>query len=239
MVHLTPLKPLLEGLEGGEFQDTALLIPPLMHCICLLWVSCSAYRKPDRIVTLFKEIANLLISMGRTFIGTVGFQAETTEPLLKINTCVSVLKCFRDSFQEHREKVASYFKEGEKPRRWEFHPNNTFARMDQFLARLANIKEIFDVAKEFLKIEKVEFGGPKGKVLGANISAVYSEFNEAYTAFSIRTYDCLDPAENAFEEGHHQFRIKVAELEQRLSLIVKHALQESQSAESFFKVRAG
>ncbi|XP_069187118.1 dynein beta chain, ciliary-like [Procambarus clarkii] len=173
MVHLTPLKPLLEGLEGGEFQDTALLIPPLMHCICLLWVSCSAYRKPDRIVTLFKEIANLLISMGRTFIGTVGFQAETTEPLLKINTCVSVLKCFRDSFQEHREKVASYFKEGEKPRRWEFHPNNTFARMDQFLARLANIKEIFDVAKEFLKIEKVEFGGPKGKVLGANISAVY------------------------------------------------------------------
>lgn len=29
------------------------------------------------------------------------------------------------------------------------------------------------MAKEFLKIEKVEFGGPKGKVLGANISAVY------------------------------------------------------------------
>ncbi|KAG7159120.1 Dynein beta chain, ciliary-like 3 [Homarus americanus] len=247
MIHLTPLKPLLEGLEAGEFQDAPPLIPPLMHCICLLWATCPAYRKPDRIVTLFREITNLLISMngdsrssfarlqGRNFIGTVGFQAETTEPLQKINTCVSVLKTFRDSFQEHREKVHSYFKEEERPRRWEFHPTHAFSRMDQFLSRLANIKEIFDVAKEFLKIEKVEFGGPKGKVLGANISSVFSEFNEAYTAFSIRTYDCLDPAEDAFDEGHQQFKRKVTELEQRLSLIVKHALQESQSPESYFK----
>lgn len=41
------------------------------------------------------------------------------------------------------------------------------------LSAIYSFQEIFDVAKEFLKIEKVEFGGPKGKVLGANISAVY------------------------------------------------------------------
>lgn len=70
---------------------------------------------------------------------------------------------------------------------------------------------------------------------GCNVVAI-SEFNEAYTAFSIRTYDCLDPAEGAFDEGHLQFRCKVTELEQRLSLIVKHALQESQSPEAYFKV---
>ena len=64
-----------------------------------------------------------------------------------------------------------------------------------------------------------------------------SEFNEAYTAFSILTYDCLDPAEDAFNEGHQQFKKKVTELEQRLSLIVKNALQESQSPEAYFKVR--
>lgn len=63
MVHLTPLKPLLEGLESGEFQDAPPILPPLVHCICLLWAACPAYRKPDRIVTLFKEITNLLISM--------------------------------------------------------------------------------------------------------------------------------------------------------------------------------
>ncbi|ROT70436.1 putative dynein beta chain, ciliary-like [Penaeus vannamei] len=236
MIHLTPLKPMLEEMESMEFQEAPPLIPPLVHCICLLWAHCPDYRKPDRIVTLFREITNLLIGMGRTFIGTIGFQAETTEPLQKINTCVNVFKTFRDSFEEHRGRVDTYFPEDERPRRWEFHPTHAFARMDQFLSRLANIKEIFDIAKEFLKIEKVEFGGPKGKVLGASVSAVYSEFNEAYTAFSIRTYDCLDPAEADFDESHRQFKKKVTELEQRLSLIVNHALQESQSPEAYFKV---
>lgn len=46
-----------------------------------------------------------------------------------------------------------------------------------------SFQEIFDVAKEFLKIEKVEFGGPKGKVLGANISAVYWWVNLTFMIF--------------------------------------------------------
>lgn len=46
-----------------------------------------------------------------------------------------------------------------------------------------SFQEIFDVAKEFLKIEKVEFGGPKGKVLGANISAVYWWVNLVFMVF--------------------------------------------------------
>lgn len=72
-----------------------------------------------------------------------------------------------------------------------------------------------------------------------DVSLMYpqnSEFNEAYTAFSILTYDCLDPAEDAFNEAHQQFKKKVTELEQRLSLIVKNALQETQSPEAYFKV---
>lgn len=53
---------------------------------------------------------------------------------------------------------------------------------NELIANFA-FQEIFDVAKEFLKIEKVEFGGPKGKVLGANISAVYWLVNLVFIAF--------------------------------------------------------
>lgn len=65
MIHLTPLKPMLEEMESMEFQEAPPLIPPLVHCICLLWAHCPDYRKPDRIVTLFREITNLLIGMVR------------------------------------------------------------------------------------------------------------------------------------------------------------------------------
>ncbi|XP_076032505.1 dynein beta chain, ciliary-like [Oratosquilla oratoria] len=229
IVYLTPLKPLVEAVEAAEFPDVVALLPPLVHCVCILWASCPAYRKPDRIVILFKEITNLLIQQACVFIGTVAFQAETQEPLQKIDTCIRIFKEFRTIFNDYKSKIGNFFGEDQKVIPWEFHPTYAFRRMDQFLARLYNIKE-------FLKIEKIEFGGPKGKTLNVRMSAIYSEFNEAYTAFSIGTYDCLNPAELEFDHGHDVFRAKVTELEQRLSLIVSHALQESLTAESFFKV---
>ena len=58
-----------------------------------------------------------------------------------------------------------------------------------------------------------------------------------YTAFSSKKYDCLDPEEKEFAASLNEFKNKVTELEQRLSLIIGHALQESQSPEGFFKVR--
>ena len=45
--------------------------------------------------------------------------------------------------------------------------------MDAFLERLSDIKEIFTTAREFLKVEKIEFGGAKGKALGTKMAAVF------------------------------------------------------------------
>lgn len=50
-----------------------------------------------------------------------------------------------------------------------------------------------ETALEFLKLEKVEFGGIKGKVLSAQVLQMFEEFNEEYKIFTERTYDCLDP----------------------------------------------
>ena len=63
VTYFTPLKPLFEGLQTGDLADVDPLVPPLLHCICILWSSCITYRKGDRIVTLFKEISNHLISL--------------------------------------------------------------------------------------------------------------------------------------------------------------------------------
>ncbi|KAF2364047.1 Dynein heavy chain domain-1, partial [Trinorchestia longiramus] len=101
---------------------------------------------------------------------------------------------------------------------------------------MKDIKEIFTTAREFLKIEKVEFGGPKGKELGHKLSTVFSEFNEAYSAFSIRTYDCLDPDELEFVCDHREFTLKVRELEQRMSLIVEQAFNDTATPTAFLTV---
>lgn len=67
VLYLTPLKPLFEALESTELSEVTPMLEPLMHCICILWARCASYRKPDRIVTLFKEVTNLFINMVSSF----------------------------------------------------------------------------------------------------------------------------------------------------------------------------
>jgi len=52
---------------------------------------------------------------------------------------------------------------------------------------------MFQNAVEFLKLEKVEYAGIKGKMLSAQTVAIYEEFNEMYKSFQEVTYDSLDP----------------------------------------------
>jgi len=52
---------------------------------------------------------------------------------------------------------------------------------------------MFQNAVEFLKLEKVEYAGIKGRTLSAQTVAIYEEFNEMYKTFQDVTYDPLEP----------------------------------------------
>jgi len=55
------------------------------------------------------------------------------------------------------------------------------------------VQDMFQNAVEFLKLEKVEYAGIKGRMLSAQTVAIYEEFNEMYKTFQDVTYDPLDP----------------------------------------------
>lgn len=60
-MHLTPLSHHLELLESLEFPEVKPRLQPLLHVVCLIWVTCESYRSPGRLTVLLQEICNLLI----------------------------------------------------------------------------------------------------------------------------------------------------------------------------------
>ena len=50
-----------------------------------------------------------------------------------------------------------------------------------------------ECALEFSKLEKIELGGIKGKVLSQQVVNIFEEFQAQYKVFTEATYDCLDP----------------------------------------------
>ena len=50
-----------------------------------------------------------------------------------------------------------------------------------------------ETALEFIKLEKIELGGIKGKVLSQQVVNIFEEFQARYKVFTDSNYDCLDP----------------------------------------------
>lgn len=89
---------------------------------------------------------------------------------------------------------------------------------------------------EFLKLEKVEIGGLKGRSLSARITAVSAEFNTCLSQFSAKTYDVLDPDDNSFKEDFVKFQERILELDLKLAAILCQAFDDCHNLESVFKV---
>ena len=57
------------------------------------------------------------------------------------------------------------------------------------------LQDLFVTTIEFLKLEKIEFGGIKGRMLSSEIVTLHEEFQSLYKVFTEKSYDCLDSTE--------------------------------------------
>lgn len=89
---------------------------------------------------------------------------------------------------------------------------------------------------EFLKLEKVEIGGLKGRQLSLKITAIYIEFNQYFTAFASKTYDVLDPDDPTFNKDFDIFQERILELDMKLAAILCQAFDDCHNLESVFKL---
>ena len=98
------------------------------------------------------------------------------EALDKVLVTLKIFNSFRSAFREFKAKLHKYFTGDKKPKLWEFQEQLIFKRFDSFVERLNIVKEFFRTAQQFLKLEKVEIGGIRGRALSSRICSVHEEF---------------------------------------------------------------
>jgi hypothetical protein len=89
---------------------------------------------------------------------------------------------------------------------------------------------------EFLKLEKVEIGGLKGRSLGMKVAGVLSQFHETFAVFGGITYDPLDPEDESFVQDYTVFMEKVEDMDQKLAAIFCQAFDDCYNLDSIYKV---
>ncbi|XP_064890570.1 dynein axonemal heavy chain 9 isoform X1 [Columba livia] len=236
-LHLMPLKCRLEDIERVEFSEVKPFLLPLLHVVCLIWVTSKHYNMPVRIVVLLQEICNLLIEQALVYLSPEDLlKGDMEESLGKVRMVLGILNTFKEAFEERREKLHTYYEPGQEVREWDFSSTMVFVRLDTFLKRLEMVEDLLATALDLMKLEKIEFSGIKGKTLGQQVLDMYEEFQEAYKLFSERTYDCLDLTNMDFEQDAFGFQQKVEDIDRRLGTVFIQAFDDASDLEHAFKL---
>lgn len=236
-MYLKPMRHHFEDYEQAEFDESKKLFGPMMNALCLVWANSEYYNTPARIIVLLQEMCNMIMGMASTFLEPLElFKGEVEETIDKVRKACDVLKGFKEEYEVHRQKLSTYFTDGKEPREWEFAPKLVFARYDKFCERAEIVKTLMETALEFMKLEKIEIGGIKGKVLSQQVVNIFEEFQNQYKVFTDATYNCLDPNDPSFINQYKQFEEIVEDYDRRLATIICQAFDDTSGLESTFKL---
>ncbi|CAF1576739.1 unnamed protein product, partial [Adineta steineri] len=120
--------------------------------------------------------------------------------------------------------------------KWDFSPELVFTKWKIFMERMNKIKELFSIANAFLKLEKVEIGGVKGRALSAEIFQIYEEFKDTFEKFSAKTYNPLDTKNTEFVDDIAHFHDIIDDLDRRIGRIANQAFADCNGLEAMFKL---
>uniref|UniRef100_A0A8C9ZTH7 Dynein, axonemal, heavy polypeptide 9 like n=1 Tax=Sander lucioperca TaxID=283035 RepID=A0A8C9ZTH7_SANLU len=120
------------------------------------------------------------------------FKMELEEGVERVQITVSVLRTFKQLFHTHRQRIPNYYSHSQDVKLWDFPATLVFQRSDRIMERLLMIEELFATALDFLKLEKVELGGSRGKVLSEMVFSMSDEFHDRWRALRESKYDPLD-----------------------------------------------
>ncbi|XP_038013513.1 dynein heavy chain 17, axonemal-like [Motacilla alba alba] len=221
-LHLQPLQGLLEDMEQMEYSELRPFVPKVLCTICLLRAHCAHYHSPAHIARILQETCNFFISLTYKFLNPEdmlkGLQGEPQETLEGLKQAIAITEKFFQSYSTYCSDLTPTFLP-EQPELWQFPPTQIFARMDAFLHRLKAIKELFQVAIDFQRLEKTVLGGVRGNFLGTWVLRISEEICEATKAFAECKYDPLDPDEEEWNTDFAEFQKKVEDANKQLAAI--------------------
>ncbi|KAJ3023806.1 hypothetical protein HKX48_000940 [Thoreauomyces humboldtii] len=230
--YMKALRPSVERLNSvNDFIELAQIFPGLMHTLVLIWKHSKFYNTPQRMTVVLQEICNDIIEQARNFINpTELFSSEPEEASERLKVVIRVCDAFKDTLYECKAKTV------DTKRPWNFDTKLVFVRLDKFLGRVQEIVELFDTIIEFNRLEKIEIGGTKGKILSSQVAQIFTEFTTALGGFSKLKYDLLDLNLGEFEVDLAAFHEKIADLDRRIGTILSQSFDDCSGLNSCFRL---
>lgn len=143
---------------------------------------------------------------------------------------------FREQVIEYKSNLLNYKKPTTYAKLWNFRFKDVFHRIEEYENRLRDIKSIFQAANDFFKLEKVEFGGVKGRQLNRRKLTILNEYQMLFNAWSSIEFDPLLGSSKEFQKAKFNYQVKAESLERKLAQIIDEAFDGCCTTEHCLKL---
>uniref|UniRef100_A0A3B4AB83 Dynein heavy chain tail domain-containing protein n=1 Tax=Periophthalmus magnuspinnatus TaxID=409849 RepID=A0A3B4AB83_9GOBI len=233
-LHLQPLHTQLSYLETNGFAQIKQCIPSLFHTILLIWTNCRSYQRPARIVVLLQQLCNLLIDQAGTYLSEdVLLREDTKESLQMVQRALDIFLSFKKNYETQREHLVG--SRSHAP--WDFPSAMVFTRFNKFFNRMQQIEDTLEIMLDFERMEKLEFGGVKGKLYNDQAAQLYAQFSNQCQIIRHTENNPLDCDSKDFESDYSTFKDGIVDFECRLASFLCSAFKDCSGLDSPFMER--
>ena len=231
---LAPLKPHLDRLANAdEFESLDKTFVLIMHSILLIWKHSNYYNTPSRLVLLMREICNDLIRQAHKFLEPETIlEDEPQDAVDRLTMALKVCSTMKTVYFGYKARILVECPDNP----WRFQNSALFVRLDSFLERCHDILELCQTVLQFSRLETVEVGGTKGRILTTTVQQIYTDFKQAFQRFLEIEYDLLDVEAETFDDDFYVFRVQIKELEKRLGSVVTQGFEDCTTVYTSFKL---
>ncbi|CAD7939071.1 unnamed protein product [Amoebophrya sp. A25] len=206
--------------DGADFEKLPSCFDGLLHTILLIWKYSKYYNTPGRLVVLIREVCNVIINQSLKYINgpmifTLIQNEEAKEAVDKLEKTLAICTEFKDRYAMYKDIAEQQPNGG-----WKIQSNALFIRLDAFRERCRDILDFTKTVVQFIKLERIDIGGTKGRLLTAAIVNIYEEFNKAVATFQAVDYDVMDIQESRFDDDFFTFRMSIKELDRRMATVL-------------------
>jgi dynein heavy chain len=214
--------------DGADFENLDKMFDGILHTILLIWRYSKYYNTPTRMAVLIREICNSVIGQAMKFIdgpsifGMIASE-ESAECYEKLDRTLQICTAFKDSYVFYRDIAAAQSGSSEG---WKMKNDALFVRLDAFRERCRDALDFTRTVMQFLKLERIDIGGTKGKLLSQCVQTILDEFNAAVDTFKAVDYDIMNVGEKQFDHDFFAFRQAVKDLDRRLGSLLAEAFDD-------------
>uniref|UniRef100_A0AAV2MDL9 AAA+ ATPase domain-containing protein n=1 Tax=Knipowitschia caucasica TaxID=637954 RepID=A0AAV2MDL9_KNICA len=137
---------------------------------------------------------------------------DTEESFHMVQKAINVFHSFKEYYHAQRLHLA----DSRSPVPWDFPSALVFARFNKFINRLQQIEDVLGIMLDFARMEKLEFGGVKGKLYNDKSKQLHAEFCNHCQTIKHTTNNPMDCDSKGFEKDYSAFKEKIVDFECRL-----------------------